>query len=266
MGDIVLLNDPDGPVVQIQLNRPEKKNAVNIQMLDALRVRAESLEDMADVRCVVMSGAGGSFSAGLDTAIFLEFAKDIEALKIEITNPPDGRVANRFQAPVLCWQELPVPVIAAIEGVCFGAGMQLALAADFRIAAPTAKLSIMEGKWGLIPDMGITQSLPNLMRMDQAKELIMTARILDAHEALSLGLITRIENDPMGAALELANEIAERSPDAIRATKALLNTGWNASRRDALALEAALQAEIIGGHNQIEAVMANIQKRAPKFS
>ena len=265
MSDIVLIENPDGPVAEVRLNRPEKKNAFSLDLFTDLVAAADRLAKADGLRAVVMCGAGGSFCAGLDLAVFAEFAGEIEALKGEIRNPPGGTPANRFQAPVVCWQELPVPVIAAIEGVCFGAGMQLALAADFRIGAADARFSIMESKWGLIPDMGITQSLPKLLRADQAKELIMTARVVMAEEALSLGLITRIADDPIAAAHEFATDLAARSPDAVRRAKQLVDESWTATARDALALEAELQAQIIGGANQMEAVFANMQNRPPKF-
>lgn len=265
MGDVVQIANPQGPVADVILNRPEKKNAFNAAMFDGMTSAAAQLQAEPNLRAVVMYGAGDCFCAGLDVSMFMEFAKDLEALKVEILNPRDCDSANRFQAPVVCWQALPVPVIAAITGVCFGAGMQLALAADFRISAPDAKFSIMESKWGLVPDMGITQSLPKLLPADQAKDLIMTARIVKAVEALELGLITRIADDPVQAAHEMADALASRSPDAIRAAKRLVENGWGASNAGGLEMEAKLQANIVGGPNQIEAVMANMQKRAPKF-
>ena len=261
----VTIENPESPIADVRLNRPDKKNAFNMDMLTGLTDAADQLGNSSGLRAVVMSGAGGCFSAGLDVSMFAEFAQQLDTLKTEIRNPPDGQIANRFQAPVVCWQKLPVPVIAAIEGVCYGAGMQLALAADFRIAAPDAVFSIMEIKWGLIPDMGITQSLPKLVCADQAKDLIMTARIVQADETLALGLITRIADDPIAAAHKYALELAGRSPDALARAKQLVDDGWTASARDGLALEAELQAQIIGGANQMEAVFANMQKRAPKY-
>ncbi|MBD3680074.1 MAG: crotonase/enoyl-CoA hydratase family protein [Rhodobacteraceae bacterium] len=258
--------EAEGPhVTRVILNRPDKLNAFSLEMFDRLPQVAAELAGQPDLRAAVLEGAGESFCAGLDIAVFPEFARRLEALKEEMLNPPGGAAANKFQAPVTCWQDLPVPVIAAVTGVCFGAGMQLALAADFRIAAPDARFSIMEAKWGLIPDMGITRSLPKLLRADQAKELIMTARIVGAEEALALGLITRIAEDPKAAALDLAAELAARSPDATRRAKQLVDQAWTMPEREALALEAELQAQIIGGANQMEAVMANMEKRPPKF-
>lgn len=252
-------------IAHVEINRPEKKNALNMALFDELVQAGESLIARDDLRAVVLSGAGGCFCAGIDTSSFMEIAGRIDAVREEILNPPAGQIANRFQRPVTVWQELEVPVIAAIEGVAFGAGMQLALACDFRLSAPDAQYSIMETRWGLIPDMGLTQSLPALLPADKAKELIMTARVLPAEEALSLNLITRIEPDPLAAAQALAAELAARSPDAIRASKKLVNQCWG-NGPEGLKLEAELQAPIIGSANQIEAVMAGMQKRPAKYS
>lgn len=158
-----------------------------------------------------------------------------------------------------------MPVIAALHGVAYGGGCQIALGADIRIAAPDARLSIMEIKWGLIPDMGLMAALPRLVRMDVAKDLVFSGRVVGAEEALALGLITRIAADPLAAAQEEAQKIAQRSPDAIRAAKALLEQGWNEPPGRALRLEAELQAAVIGMPNQVEAVRANLEKRAPDF-
>ena len=182
-------------VAEVKLNRPEKKNALDRVFFKELAQAGEDMRGNTDVRAVVMYGAGGCFCAGIDTSALMEFASDIEKMRAELRTPPEGGKGNRFQRPTVAWQELEVPVIAAVEGVAFGGGIQLALAADFRFMAPDARMSIMEAKWGIIPDMGITQSLPQLMRADQAKELIMTGRILDAQEALALGLTTYVDAD-----------------------------------------------------------------------
>jgi enoyl-CoA hydratase/carnithine racemase len=265
MDDPVLVTI-DAGVAEVCLNRPARKNAWNMAMFDALAAAAESLRAVAGLRAVILHGAGACFSAGLDLALLGEFAQDLPGIRQQMLTLPDGEVANRFQKPCYLWQTLPVPVIAAIEGVAFGAGMQLALAADFRIAAPDARLSIMEAKWGLIPDMGISQSLPHLLRADVAKELIMTGRILTADEAQALGLVTRVAMTPLHAARALAHDLAARSPDQIAAAKALVDGAWSLPAREGLALEARLQADIIGGANQIEAVMANTAGRPPRFT
>lgn len=257
----ILKIDIDGYVAVVTLNRPDRKNALSYEMFDALSAAGESLKGRKDVRAVVLTGAGGDFCSGLDTDNFTKFAKDVEGERHKMRNPPKGEVANWFQKPCFVWQELAVPVIAAIEGVCLGGGIQLALAADIRIAAPGARFSIMESKWGLVPDMGISQSLPKLVRADVAKELIMTARMFDATEAAALGLVTRLEDDPLAAARTLATSLAARSPQAIRGAKDLVDRTWTAPPGEGLKVEGALQADIIGSAEQIETVMAVMQKR-----
>ena len=263
MGEPVRVTVDGAGIAEVCLDRPEKKNAWTLAMFDGLAAAAEDLAGRRGLRAVILRGAGGCFSAGLDLDVLQGFAADLDGLKAEMLTPGTG--GNRFQRPVTLWAKLPVPVIAAMEGVAFGAGMQLALGADLRLAAPDARLSIMEARWGLIPDMGISQSLPRLIRADLAKELIMTGRILTADEALALGLVTRLADDPVAAARALAADLATRSPDALAAAKALVEEGWTLPPGDGLALEARLQAAVIGGRNQIETVMATLQKRAPKF-
>jgi enoyl-CoA hydratase/carnithine racemase len=172
---------------------------------------------------------------------------------------------NHAQRPAWVWKTLPVPVIAAIHGVAYGGGIQIALGADIRIAAPDAKLSVMEIKWGLVPDMSLTQTLRDVVPLDVAKELTFTGRILSGEDAKALGLVTRVAENPHEAAMSLAREIAGKSPDAIRAGKKLYEDSWHADARTGLALEASLQTDLIGQPNQVEAVMANFEKRAPEF-
>ena len=264
MSDILDVTVSDH-VAEVVLNRPEKKNALSYEMFDALAAAGEDLKTRPDGRAVVIRGAGGDFCSGLDTANFTKFAADVDGERNKMRNPPDGEAANWFQKPCYVWQELAVPVIAAIEGVCLGGGIQLALAADMRIAAPDARFSIMETKWGLIPDMGISQSLPKLVRADVAKELIITARILDAAEAATLGLVTRLADDPVAAARDLAANIATRSPQAMRGAKALVDRTWTMPPGEGLKVEGHLQADIIGSPEQIETVMAVMQKRAANY-
>ncbi len=262
--DVVKVSLGEDGVAEVCINRPERKNAWTLEMFDALAAAAEKLAAERGLRVVILRGAGGCFSSGLDLAVLQSFAADIDGLTAQILAAPPGE-PNRFQRPVTAWQALPVPVIAAIDGVAYGAGLQLALAADFRLAAPEAQLSVMETKWGLIPDMGISQSLPRLMAADKAKDLIMTARVVTADEALALGLVTRIVADPLSAARKMAAELALRSPDALCAAKRLVEESWTLPPGDGLAVEARLQAGIIGGANQIEAVMAGLAGRAPRF-
>ena len=158
-----------------------------------------------------------------------------------------------------------MPVIAALHGVVYGGGLQIALGADLRIVAPDARLSVMEIKWGLIPDMSGTQTLRQLLPLDVVKDLTWSGRIVSGEEAVRLGLATRTSERPRDEALELAREIAMKSPDAIRAGKELLNSAVQVSLADGLRLEAKLQAELIGSPNQVEAVRANLEKRVPRF-
>jgi len=255
----------EGGIAEVTLNRPDKLNAFDTAMFAAVAEAGERLMAEPGLRAVVLTGAGRGFCAGIDTAQLGAFARDIAAIKAEMLNPPAGQAANRFQRPCTVWADLPVPVIAALHGVCFGAGMQLALGADIRIAGPDARLSIMESRWGLVPDMGLTKLLPGLMRADQALELILSARVLDAAEAQALGLVTRLADDPLAAARDTARAIAARSPEAARGAKALVRAAWPGGDAH-LALEARLQAAIMGSANQIEAVMAGMQKREPHFT
>ncbi len=265
MADTVRIEWRGDHVAHVILNRPEKKNAMSLDMFGDLPDAAAELATKPGLRAVVMSGARGCFCAGLDLSVMQTLVGKLDQVKDRMLNPAPGEAANFYQRPVTCWQALEVPVIAAVQDVAFGAGMQLALAADFRIAAPDARLSIMEAKWGLIPDMGITQSLPKLVRADLAKELIMTARVLDAHSAADFGLLTYVDDSPLDRAFAMADEIAARSPDAIRAAKRLVEEAWALPPAEALHLEALLQSEILGAPNQLEAVAANMQGRPPKY-
>jgi len=265
MSDILDVSMADG-VAEVVLNRPGRKNALSLEQFEALAETGARLKDEAGLRAVILSGAGGDFCSGLDLEVMQSMAARLDEMRARLLNPPEGEVANFFQKPCYVWQELPVPVIAAIEGVCLGGGLQLALAADFRICHPEARLSVMEAKWGMIPDMGISQNLPKLLSADRAKELMMTARLLSGEEAAGLGLVTRLAGDPLSQARALAAELCSRSPEAVNGVKRLVDQGWTLPPAEGLRLEAEIQAPIIGGPNQIEAVMANLQKRAPKFT
>jgi enoyl-CoA hydratase/carnithine racemase len=177
----------------------------------------------------------------------------------------DGRRSNVAQRACTDWIDLPFPVIAAVHGNCFGGGLQIALGADIRIAAPDARLSVMESRWGLVPDMGITSTLPRLVPIDVAKELTYTARIVSGEEAAELGLVTRVAEDPLAAARELAAEIAGRSPHAVRAAKRLYDAAWNAPVEEGLLLETELQLKLIGSPNQLAAVTAGMTKQPAEF-
>jgi enoyl-CoA hydratase/carnithine racemase len=209
-----------------------------------------------------LSGEGRAFCAGIDLA---ELGGDPTAVA-RLLERPEGEIANRVQqATTWNWRRLPVPVIAALHGEVFGAGLQLALGADLRIAHPQSRLSVMEIRWGLVPDMGGSQTLRRLVRRDVALELTWTGRIVAAPEALALGLVTRLDAAPLEAALALAAEIAGRSPDAVRAAKRLFHAGWEEGYAAGLALEAELQSALIGAPNQREALRAGLAGEPPRF-
>jgi len=262
MGDRVAVEIEDH-VAEVTLNRPDKHNAVDLAMFEALIEVGETLAQDANVRAVVLRGAGDNFCAGIDLSVFQ--GDGLAGLDKNAFKPRDGTPANFFQSAAYVWRALPVPVIAAIEGVAFGAGLQIALGADIRYATADARLSIMEIKWGIIPDMAITATLRDVMPADRAKELGFSGRIVSGSEAGTMGLITAIHDDPLDAAHELAAEIARKSPDAIRAIKTLINFAWQDTVESALQHEAELQKSLLGKSNQIEAVTANLEKRAPNF-
>jgi enoyl-CoA hydratase/carnithine racemase len=270
MTDLVTI-ERSGGVADVRLNRPDKYNALSQEMFAAIIRAGESLREDRSVRVVVLSGNGRGFCAGLDFQSFQGMAErggreraPGAAAETPLSTAEDDP-ANRAQRPALVWKRLPVPVIAAIHGVAYGGGLQIALGADLRIAAPDARFSVMEIKWGLVPDMSLTQTIRDLVRLDVAKELTFTGRVVDAREALSLGLVTRLADDPLAAAMALAEEIAGKSPDAIRAGKLLLEQAWRAEPASGLKLEAKLQGGLIGSDNQREAVQANFENRTPRF-
>jgi len=251
-------------IATVRLNRPKVKNAMSLEMMDELYEAGLELAEDRSLRAIILTGGPEIFCSGIDVSVFMSAAQNMDEIKGHIGTPIDGEIGNKFQAPNTIWSTIPVPVIAAISGHCLGAGMQLALGADFRIAAPDTKLSILEAKWGLIPDMGLSQSLPKYMRADHAKELLMTGRILDATEAKEIGLITRIADDPMAAALEMAAGFKPFSPDAVGQSKRLVDQIWGADA-DALKTEAVLQLEIIGETNHLNKAMASMSKSDPSF-
>ncbi len=254
--------EEQGPVAIVRLNRPDKMNAVDMQMIDEVIAAGEALAARADLRAVVLTGAGRAFCAGLDVANFAALAMgDPEALIM----PRSHGAANRFQHFSLVWRALPVPVIAALHGVAFGAGFQLALGADMRVAAPGTRLSVMEMKWGLVPDMGGMVTLPELTRADVVRRLTYSAEEITAEQAERWGLVSEIAADPLARAVELAQAIAGRSPSAIRAAKRLIATAYTAPEAEVLLAESREQTDLIGKPDQMEVIAANMQGRAPKF-
>jgi enoyl-CoA hydratase/carnithine racemase len=251
----------DNAVATVRLSRPDKLNALDADMFEGLIGAGERIMADKTVRAVVLHGEGKAFSAGLDFASFMGKPDLMQKLLARGEKSP----ANVAQRIAWIWQEVQVPVIAAVHGVAFGGGLQIALGADIRYVAADAKLSVLEIKWGLIPDMSITQTLTRLVPLDVAKELTFTGRIISGTEAVELGLATKVSEDPLADALETAKLIATKSPHAIRAGKALLNEAPTMSRADALKLETALQVGLLGSPNQMEAVQANMMKRDPEF-
>lgn len=252
----------DSNVASVMLNRADKFNALDLRMFEALGAAADEVRADRSIRAVVLHGAGDNFCAGIDVSIFSGPELDFATM---LSSPVTPSVANVFQRAAYAWRELPIPVICALQGITFGGGLQVALGADIRYAGPDTQLSIMESKWGLIPDMAISTTLRNIVAPDRVKELAWSGRVFSAQEALQLGLITEVMDNPLEAAMRMAESCADKSPDAVRGIKSLVNSAWQMTEVDALALEAKLQSSVIGGTNQLEAVAANLQKRQPEF-
>src|SRR6478609_2066984 len=258
-----------GGVADVRMVRADKMNALDAAMFAALVDTADKLSREKGLRAVVLSGEGRAFCAGLDMGRFAAMKESGGdgiggAQKRDLSLRTHG-LCNHSQQAVWGWRQLPVPVIAAVHGVAFGGGFQVALGADMRYVAPDTRMSIMEIKWGLVPDMAGTPILASLVRDDILRELTYTGRIFSAQEALSYGLATRICDDPRAAAFEVAREIAGKSPDAIRAAKRMLNN-LTVDAGPALLAESVEQQKLLGSANQSEAVRAVIDKRAPRFA
>ncbi|WP_300548265.1 crotonase/enoyl-CoA hydratase family protein [Roseovarius sp.] len=249
-------------IAAVTLTRADKRNALDPEMAEAIVAAGQALCE-SDIRAVVLSGEGQAFCAGLDVASFAKFAAaDPEGLVMPRTH---GNT-NIFQEVAMVWRRVPVPVIAALHGAVYGAGFQLALGADIRIAQPDARLAVMEMKWGLVPDMGGMALLPGLTRSDVIRRLTYTARPVGAGQALDWGLVTEIADDPLAAAHDLAAEIVGKSPSAIRAAKRLIGLAESgASEGDILMAESREQADLIGKPHQMEQIAANLAGRAPVF-
>ena len=272
MSDRVTISVDERGIADVRMNRPEKRNALDGAMFAGLRDAGEQLKSMPEVRVVVLSGEGESFCAGLDFSSFNAMAsgertaapKDAPADEAPSNLMPSG-VTHLGQQVAWVWQELAVPVIAAVHGHALGGGIQIALGADIRYVHPKTQLSVREVHWGLVPDMTGTLFLSQLCGIDVAKELVFTARIFSGTEAGELGIATHVTETPREDALALAAEIAGRSPDAVRGAKALLNGLANAGAAEQFAAERRIIGSLIGTKNQIETVMANFEKRAPVY-
>jgi enoyl-CoA hydratase/carnithine racemase len=253
-------------VADVRLARPEKRNALDPAMFAALVTAGEGLKSEPGVRAVVLSGEGPDFCAGLDFGAF-QAMRDGERLSLQADLPPgDGPARAAGQRAAFVWAEVPVPVIAAVTGNALGGGLQIALGADIRIVAPDARLSVLEIRWGLVPDMTGSQLLPELVGRDVAKELTFSGRIVSGTEAVALGLATRADPDPLKAALELARAVAGRSPHAIRAAKRLLDLAGRVDLETGFAAEQEEIGALIGSQNQAEAVAAEFERRPPRFT
>ena len=253
----------EGGIAEVRLNRPDKLNALNMAMFEALVEAGAKLASDPTVRVVVLTGEGSSFCVGLDLA---ELGSGQDGALSRLAERTHGD-CNLFQQAVMQWRRLPVPVIAAVHGHALGGGLQLMLGADMRLAAPDTRLSIREVVWGLVPDMAGMVLLRQLLRDDVLRDLLMTGRTIDGREAQQLGLVTRVEGAPLAAARELASGIAASSPDAIRAIKRLANlVSSPAGEAEILLEEAREQQALLRSANHAEAVSAGMTNRAPSFT
>jgi enoyl-CoA hydratase/carnithine racemase len=262
----------DGGVADVRMNRPEKINALDDAQFAAIVDAGEALKKQAAVRAVVLSGNGQGFCAGLDFGNLQRIAGGASADGAAQEKWPapnigdlDGRITHLPQQVCWVWQELEVPVIAAVHGVALGGGCQLALCADIRVVAPDAQFSVLEIRWGITPDMTATAMLPRLVGLDVAKELTFTGRMVSGEEAERIGMATNVSDTPLEDALAMAHEIAGKNPLAIRGGKKLLNASPYRGVAEQFEDERQTILPLLGSPNQVEAVMAYFEKRAPVF-
>ena len=271
MDDRITVELKDG-VADVRLTRADKMNALDDAMFSGLIEMGERLKTEKGVRAIVLSGEGKAFCAGLDMGNFGKMASgersggQSSTGESLLTPKRTAGGSNRAQHAVMVWREQPVPVIAAVHGVAFGGGFQLALAADLRFVTADIRMAVMEIKWGLVPDMAGMVLMKGLVRDDVARELTYTGRIFQGEEAARLGIATRVCEDPRAEALALAAEIASKSPTAIRGAKRLLDMVADADQHAILLAESQEQGALIGSPNQVEAVMSNMQKRAAVYA
>lgn len=255
----------DAGVADVVLTRADKMNALDFAMFDAINAAIERLKAERGLRAVVLRGEGRAFCAGLDKDRFDKLGAGAAGGARDLRTRTHGN-ANSPQHIAIGWRAVPVPVIAAVHGVAFGGGLQLALGADIRLIAPDAQMSVMEIKWGLVPDMAGMVLMRDLLRDDVMRELSYTGRVVVGEEAVRLGLATRVAADPAAEAMALAQQMAQRSPDALRAAKRLLNQAHQGLDEAALLLaESDEQSALMGSANQLEATRANLERRVPKF-
>lgn len=252
MSDTVKL-EIDQSIATVTLNRPDKYNGLDLSMFEGIARAARKLRKDRSVRGVILRGAGNAFSSGLDVKGVSRNPLNFARLLFK----PGRKATNLAQDVSYLWRQVPAPVIAVTHGFCFGGGFQIALGADFRFTTADCEFAVMEAKWGLIPDMGITATLPELISIDLAKELTMTGRRFSGIEAKAMGLVSRVCEDPLEDARKFLEELRERSPDAVAAGKLLYNKTWRASDRTGLHWETKLQRKIIGRYNQRAAASRN---------
>ena len=273
--DRVTISVIDG-IADVKMNRADKRNALDNAMFTSLSAAGEYLKKLDGLRVVVLSGDGASFCAGLDFSSFAQMAeagakanaadkKPVEKSDMNAGAMVDGRITHMAQQVCWVWQEVPVPVIAAVHGHALGGGIQIALGCDIRIVHPETQLSVREVHWGLIPDMTGTLMLSRLVRPDIVKNLVFTARIFSGQEAHEMGISTQLSHDVHADAMTMAREIAGRSPDAVRGAKKLINLLANSGAAEQFAAERAIIGQLIGSANQAEAVMSHFEKRPPNF-
>lgn len=251
----------DGPLAYVTLTRPDKHNGMDLEMLKAVIKAQKQVRKLKGIRAVILQGEGPSFCAGLDFKSVLGEPLKAALGYLQLWWP----IRNDFQTWSIGWRKVPVPVIALVHGNCFGAGLQLALGADIRICTPDAKLSMMEAKWGLVPDMGGIALMRELMPLDAAKEITMTGRIFSGTEAKAMGLVTHVSKEPLAHALSIIEEMSIRSPDAVGAGKFLLQGAWRSGERAALRLERLWQRRMMGNPNQRISVERNQKKQEIPF-
>jgi len=263
-GERVKVEIADG-IAEVTLNRPDKLNALDSAMFEGLITAGQRLGGTRGLRAVVLTGAGRGFCAGLDKERFAAMAGGLGKAELNDLTTRTHGIANAFQQAAYVWRTLPVPVIAAIRGVALGGGFQIALGTDIRYVAPDTRLSILEVKWGLVPDMAGIALMRELARADVIRELALTGRVFSGAEALAYGFATALHADPLAAARATAKEIAAQNPDAVRAIKRLVNRATDHDAAAILIAESKEQAALIGSPNQIEAVRAGIEGRPGRF-
>ncbi|NLJ54575.1 MAG: crotonase/enoyl-CoA hydratase family protein [Intrasporangiaceae bacterium] len=248
-------------IARVELTRPDKLNGLTLQTLDALVAAARRLRADRTLRGVVLTGAGPSFCAGLDFGTVMKDPAGVARAFV----PRPWRGSNTFQEACWAWRRLPVPVVAAVQGHCYGGGLQIALGADFRFTTPDSQWSVLESKWGLIPDMSGVQALSQQVGLDVAKRLTMTGEVIDGTEAVRLGLATGVSDDPVRDAYALLSEIATRSPDSVAATKRIFERTWTSGARSTFRWERLEQALLLGAANTKIVRAAAAKKVPPKY-